>query len=305
MSKFYERKNNLVFHDYYSRLKLIALSIFKWENLPPTCNARFLEESLFKYGKAVFVNDPDYGYLNLNVTPAGNLNVYNEPVKYTAFSTGYNKMYDKDDCVIIRNNPMEKSTDSTVMLFAERLTEIEQTLQVNINAQKTPILIRCDEKTRTSLEAIYKQYDGNKPVIFGSKSLSEKPLEVLNTGAPFVSDKLREEKRSVWNEALEFFGINTNPSDKKKERLVTVEVEANNEQIDIQALTMLATRRKACEEIKELFGVKDVSVSLRVEELKSLWDYGLKLHGEVPETAIGGILKNQEDIEHGKVHTRA
>ena len=296
-------KNNLVFHDYYSRLKLIALSIFKWENLPESCNARFLEDTLFHYGMAVFVHDDELSYLNLKVTPSGSLNVYNEPVSYTAYSVGYNKIYDKDKCVIIRNNPLEKSTDSTVMLFAERLTEIEQTLNVNIKAQKTPILIRCDEKTRTSLMNIYRQYEGNEPVIFGTKSLSDKPLEVLVTGAPLVSDKLREEKRSVWNEALEFFGINTNPSDKKKERLVTVEVEANNEQIDIQALTMLATRQKACKEINEKFGL-NVSVSLRVEELKSLWDYGLKLHGEIPDEAVGSIIDNQEEIEHGKVHHR-
>ena len=303
MAKCYERKNDMVFHDYYSRLKLIALSIFKWENLPDSCNARFLEDTLFHYGRAIFVKDPTMGFLNLKVTPAGALNVYNEPVAYTAFSIGYNQIYDKDDCVIIRNNPMEKSTDSTVLLFAERLRDIERTLEVNINAQKTPILIRCDEKTRTSLEAIYRQYDGNKPVIFGAKSLSEKPLEVLNTGAPFVSDKLREEKRSVWNEALEFFGINTNPSDKKKERLVTVEVEANNEQIDIQALTMLAQRQKACWEINEKFGL-DISVSLRVEELKSLWDYGVKTSGKLPDSAMAEIIANQEEIEHGELYHR-
>lgn len=301
MRKDYLLKNNLVFQDFYSRLKMISLSIFKWENLPDTCNARFLEDCLFKYGKAVFVNDSAMGFLNLKVTPADTLNVYNEPLAYTAYSVNYNKIYDRDDCVIIRNNPLEKSTDSTMMLFAERLTKIERSLEVNINAQKTPVLIRCDDKTKHSLEAVYQQYEGNSPVIYASKSLTDKPLEVLNTSAPFVSDKLREEKRSVWNEALEFLGINTNPSDKKKERLISVEVEANNEQIDIQALTMLSMRQQACDEINEKYGL-DVTVSLRVEELKSLWDYGLKLSGNVGEDAIHGILQNQEAIEHGRLH---
>ena len=302
MRKDYEIKNSLVFHDFYSRLKAIALSIFKWENLPPTCNARFLEDTLFRYGKAVFVNDPEYGFLNLKVIQADTLNVYNEPLAYTAYSIGYNKIFDADDCVIIRNNPLEKSTDSTMLLFAERLAKIELALGVNIDAQKTPILIRCDDKTKTSLEVVYNQYQGNKPVIYATKSLGDKPLEVLNTQAPFVSDKLREEKRSVWNEALEFLGINTNPSDKKKERLISVEVEANNEQIDIQALTMLAQRQYACEAINKKYGL-NVSVSLRVEELKSLWDYGLSLRGQIPDHALQDIIENQEVIEHGKVHS--
>lgn len=301
MKRDYKIRNTQVFHDYYSRLKMIALSVFKWEGLPESCNARFLENVLFNFGKAIFVKDEDLDYLTLKVTPADTLNVYEEPLGYTAYSINYSKIYDKDNCVIIRNNPMEKSTDSTIMLFAERLAEIELTLGININAQKTPILIRCDDKTKTSLETIYKQYDGNKPVIFGAKSLAEKPLEVLNTDAPFIGDKLREEKRSVWNEALEFLGINTNPSDKKKERLISVEVESNNEQIDIQSLTMLASRQRACEEINKMYGL-DVKVSLRVEELKSLWDYGLNLSGKVPENALDGILKNQEEIEHGTVH---
>ena len=289
-------RNHYMFHDYYSRLKNIALSIFKWEGLPDSCNARFMEEVLYEHGKAAFVNDSTMGFLTLKATQAGVLNVYNEPLAYTVFGIGYNKIYQKDDMVLIRNNPIEKSTDSTLVIFAEKLATIDIAIQVNINAQKTPILIRCDEKTRTSLEAIYAQYQGNAPVIFGSKTLTEKPLEVLTTGAPFVSDKLREEKAAVWNEALEFLGINTNPSDKKKERLISVEVDANNEQIDIQVLTMYASRLRAAKTISEKYGL-NVEVKLRVDELKTLWDYNLRLHGNVPDNIV------KEAIDDGELHS--
>lgn len=268
MAKKFNIRQSLVFHDYYARLKAIAMSMFKWEGLPPTCNARFLEDCLFHYGSAIFVCDEEMSYLNLKGTPASTLNVYNEPLAYTAYSTGYTKIYNADECIFIRNNYLEKSTDSTIILFAERLAKIQLSMEVNINAQKTPVLIRCDEKTRMSLEAIYNQYEGDRPVIFGMKSLQEKPLETLKTDAPFVADKLREEKRAVWNEALEFLGLNTNPSDKKKERLVVNEVDANNEQIDIQASTMLASRKEACEAINKMFGL-NVSVELRVDEMKT------------------------------------
>ena len=258
-------RNTFMFHDYYSRLKAIALSVFEWEGLPETCNARFLEECLYEHGQAVFVEDPDMSFLNLKVTPADTLNVYNEPVRYTAFATGYHREFAADDCVFIRNNYLCKSTESSILLFAEKLAEIDVATTVNIKAQKTPVLIRCDEKTRMSLQAVYNQYDGNSQVIFGTKSLSEKPLEVLKTDAPFVADRLREEKRAVWNEALEFLGLNTNPSDKKKERLIVTEVNANNEQIDIQSETMLLTRQQACKAINERYGL-NVTVKRRVHE---------------------------------------
>lgn len=258
-------RNTIMFHDYYARLKSIALSVFEWEGLPETCNARFLEECLFDYGQAVFVDDPEMSFLNLKVIPSDVLNVYNEPRSYTAFSTGYSRQYDADECVFIRNNYLTKSTDSTLLIFAEKLAEIDVATTVNIKAQKTPVLVRCDEKTRMSLETVYNQFDGNRPVVWGSKSLQEKPLEVLKTDAPFVADKLREEKRAVWNEALEFLGLNTNPSDKKKERLIVTEVNANNEQINIQSETMLLTRQQACDEINKKFGL-NVSVKRRVHE---------------------------------------
>lgn len=264
------RKNILketYFHDYYSRLKNIALSVFQWEGLPETCSARFLENCLFSYGCAVFVKDPEFGYLNLKATPAAELNVYEEPTAYTAHSTGYNgKIFKADECVFIRNNYLAKSTDHTIMLFAERLAAIEAAIQVNINAQKTPILIRCEEKSRNSLQAVYNQYEGDKPVIIGTKALQEKPFEVLATGAPFVADKLREEKRAVWNEALEFLGVNTNPADKKKERLIVDEVESNNEQIEIQNDSMMLTRQEAAAAINAMFSGLNVSVSRRLDD---------------------------------------
>lgn len=265
MTRKYTVRNTLIFHDYYSRLKEIALSVFKWNNLPETCSARFLEDTLFHFGNAVFVHDPTMSFLTLKVAPSDTLNVYNEPLSFRAYSTGYDRDYKADECVYIRNNYLEKSTDSTIILFAEKLAEIDISATINIKAQRTPVLVRCDEKTRTSLDAVYTQYDGGKPVIWGSKSLQDKPLEVLKTDAPFIADRLREEKRAVWNEALEFLGLNTNPSDKKKERLIISEVNANNEQIDIQSETMLLTRVKACELINTMWGL-NVSVERRVHE---------------------------------------
>ncbi len=289
MAKRNKIRQSYIFHDYYSRLKNIALSVFKWENLPDSCNARFLEKCLFEHGCAIFVDDEDTGFLNLKATQADTLNVYGEPRAFTAFGIGYNKIYERENCVYIRNNYLEKSTDSTLILFAERLANIEMTLQVNIHAQKTPILIRCDKKLETSLKTVYQQYEGDEPVIFASKLLTEGALECLKTDAPFIADKLREEKRAVWNEALEFLGINTNPADKKKERLITSEVDSNNEQIDIQTLTMLLCRQQACDEINKKYGL-NVKVSMRVDELKNIHDQNIKLTGELPQSALEEVL---------------
>ena len=260
--------NNATYLDYYKRLRLLALSMFEWENLPDTMNARFLERCLYLYGIACFVNDDTLGLINLKCVPSDYLNVYEEAYKYNCYSINYNKEFPLDEIVLVRNNLDTIPTDMTIQLFARRLYEAERTIDVNIKAQKTPVLIKCDEKQRLTLKNVYMNYDGNSPVIFGDKNLDVDGVTVLTTNAPFVSDKLQEYKRNVWGEALSFLGVN-NVADEKSERLITDEVNANNQMIQLSAETMLLTRQKACEEFNKKWG-GNISVKMRTfAELKN------------------------------------
>lgn len=253
--------NNRTYIDYFDRLKMLAVSMFEWENLPETMNSRFLELTLFDYGIACFVFDDNLGFLNLKCTPSAELNVYEEAIKYTAYSLNYNKIYNRDDIILVRNNLLQLPTFRTIELFANRLYEAERTINVNIKTQKTPVLIKCNEKQRLTLKNVYKNYEGNEPVIFGDKDLDISNFEVLKTDAPFIADKMIEYKKSVWNECLSFLGVN-NLETEKKERLIVDEVNANNQMIQLSAETMLLTRQEACKEFNKKYGL-NISVNLR------------------------------------------
>lgn len=254
--------NMAVFSDYYKRLRLLALSLFEWENLPESMNERFLEQCLYWYGKAAIVNDENLGIINTKCTPSESLNIYGESTEYHCYSTGYDENFPLDDMVYVRNNLEALPTDATIQLFAQRLYEAERTIDVNIKAQKTPVIILCDEKQRLTMKNIYMKYDGNEPVIYGKKGLDIDDIKVLRTDAPFVADKLEEYKRNVWSEALSFLGIN-NVMTEKKERLVTGEVDANNQMIDLSAQTMLLTRELAADKFNRLWPGRDISVRQR------------------------------------------
>ena len=252
-----EWQNILSQNEYYHRLSLMAKNVFEWVNLPPTCSARYLEWCLFEFGRAVFVNSKDRGILSVQATPNGQLNVYNEPISILAQGmNGYHEIFDFDKVVYVRNNDEERATDITVRFYAAKLYEIDRTIDVNIRAQKTPITILCDEKERLSYENAMKQYDGNEPFIMGQKNgFSLEAIKAIRTDAPFVADKLFNLKQSVWSEAMTCLGID-NTSITKKERLVTDEVESNDEQIFLNAELMLQTRKMACKKFNELFNPK-------------------------------------------------
>lgn len=264
--------NNSTYVDYLDRLKLIATSLFTWEGMDDVAGigaSRFLELALYENGRGVFFKDETKGYMALRVNPNDKFNVYMLPTKVICYSFEYNEEKNFDDVVYIMNNNLEKPTLETLKLFAYRLYECERTMDTNLIAMKTPILIEGNTKTILTLKNVYMQYSGNTPFIFGNKQydLSNK-LSVLKTDAPYLLDKLTLYKHEIWNECLSFLGINNANTD-KKERLITDEVNSNNELINYYLNCFYKTRKEACDQINKKYGL-NISIKLNKDVLDLL-----------------------------------
>lgn len=246
--------NNAAYIQYYDRLTELSISMFEWRNLPDTVDSRFLELTLFSNGMAVFFKEED-DYLALQCAISGPLDVYRIPVRRRAYAVnGFNRELDNKNSVIIYNNMLHKNSMLDVRMFARDLYNLDRAISVNANAQKTPILIRCAENERLSLENVYMNYDGNKPVIFADKQLNPNALTVLKTDAPYVADKLYTLKTQKWNEALTYLGI-SNVNITKRERLITDEVTRNQGGTIASRYSRLESRRQACKQINEMFSL--------------------------------------------------
>ena len=211
------------------------------------------------------MTDEVMGALTLKVVPSGKFDVYGIPTMRQCYGdNGYSVMRDSTDSVLIFNNYLRRPTYPVVKNYALRLYELDRTIDVNVSAQKTPVLVLCDENERLSLENIYAKYTGNQPVIFGKKTLNPEQITVLTTGAPYVSDKLYELKVSLFNEALTMLGI-VNVSIEKKERLLSDEVMRSMGGTFASRTSALSMRDTACDEINDMFGL-DVQVVFRSEE---------------------------------------
>ena len=284
------RFNNWSFKQYYNRLVELSTSMFEWKNVPDTIDVRFLELALFSDGKAVFFKDEVMGYLGLRVTINGPLDVYRNPIKRRAYAdNGYNKQLTQDDSVIIWNNYIRTNSALDVELFSKRLYNIDRAIDVNTNAQKTPILITCEESQRLTMKNLYMQYDGNAPVIYGDKNLNPNAFKVLSTQAPFVAQELYTLKTQLWNEALTYLGIN-NVNITKKERLISDEVKRNQGGTVASRYSRLEMRRKACDEINKMFGL-DMWVDYREDtRLEDDFIYADDIEGEL-KNQPGGVEK--------------
>jgi hypothetical protein len=271
MESIAKQLNDRTYTDYYYRLMLIARSVFKWNNLPNGIDEKWIEKYFFNDGRCMFFNDPTNGFMVTKFTESGNLNYYDEPTLLTPYGTNYmgSPLENNINCVLMRNNDIMIPTSPTIQLYAFRLAEIQRTIDVNVGAQQTPVVVLCSDKQKLSFKRIFQKITDHEPCIYGDKNLDIENIKTLDIKAPIVFDKLQSQKQAIWNECMTFLGINNNTQESKRERLVVSEVEVNNEQIESSANVMLKAREKACEDINKMFGL-NVSVEMRQMECPKL-----------------------------------
>lgn len=255
--------NNATYIQYFNRLVELSVSVFEWQGLPETVDPRYLELHLFQNGSMVYFRDEVMGDLCLDCIANGQFDVYGNPISRRAYSSynQYQKTLNESDSVIIWNNYLRQPSVLDVKMFAKRLYNLDRIIDVNANAQKTPVLVQGTEKQRLTLVNLYKEFDGNAPFIFGDKNLDLNSLRAISTNAPYVADKLYQLKTQIWNEALTYLGI-SNLNIQKKERMITDEVQRNQGGTIASRYSRLEARREAVDKINRMFGT-DISVDYR------------------------------------------
>lgn len=266
--------NNLTFSYYYYKLMLIARSLFKWNDLPNNMDERWIEKYLFNSGKCIFYNDPDMGYMVAGLAQQGGINCYGDPTTVYPVAENYvyrgKQLINNENCYIIRNNDLMLPEFPIVRQYAFKLTNIDRAIDVNIEAQKTPTIVRCSDKQRLSLKNAINQRRDNEPVIWTADNSNITDLiSTLELNPPMVFKDLQIQKHMILNEVFTDFGINNANMD-KKERMVANEVEANNEQVKASEDVMLKVREEACKQINRIFGT---NISVERRQLDQIPEY--------------------------------
>ena len=308
--------NNATFNDYLNRFKRIALSMFEWVNLPKSMDARYLEKCLFYNGQAALLKDKTYGFINTKAAANGYVNIYGLPTKINCFSYSYQSIrtlytglnenltpaqmeYQKNnECILVMNNEDRLPTAGSLELFAWRLYNADRTCDVNIIAQKTPVMVITDEKQRLTMMQVYNQYNGNMPFIFGDKDLltDGNKIEAISTKADYIVDKITEYKKEIWNEALTFLGINNIARD-KKERLTENESNENNELVNLNLQAMLIPRIRACKQFNEKFGLTGTDKEISVRVRSDLYNIIKQEESVISDYIDNGRIDNPKNIE--------
>ncbi len=255
------KKNNNLINEYqllYDRYKMLSLNMFRWEGLPDTIQSRHIENALFNHGLCLIVNDDNLGFISVPCNYGANLNINNEPT--TVITTGYNYIktfkymseQHKNKCQLILNNDLGKPNKEYIEYYSQKMYEVDRVIRANINQQKYPWFIPCEPKLKNTIKAMFDKVDNLEPLILADKTIISDGIQVLTTSTPYVADKLNEYKYELEREILTFFGLNN--TFEKKERLLTNEVDSNNDYIASNLEIQYKNRLIAQDMLNKKFG---------------------------------------------------
>lgn len=295
--------NNQTYVDYLERMKKICLSMFEWQNLPKSMNARFLEMCLFYNGQGALLYSDDYGYINTMASDGGYINIYGLPTEIICYSYRFNErrsLYTVDtgeekgkECILVMNNYERIPTTVSISLFAYRLAEAQRTADVNIKGLRTPLLITTDQKQYFTLKKMYEEYDGNTPAIFADKNvITPDALKAIKTDTPVLLRDIMDYKREIWNEFLTTIGLQN--LNEKRERLISNEVDSNNEVINMNLQALLIPRKEACKQFNEKYGLsgdKAIDVKVRSDIYNIIKQY------ESVTSEYAGAIRDKDELE--------
>lgn len=212
------------------RVLLLNQSLFKWENLPDDISINYMERILLQKAEIAFFRDNILNkFLCLEYAGEGPLGIYGYYTNIRAYSNNgwYSKNLKENEFVRIGDNGLRIPLMNSIFQFIDTIKYIDEIININLNAQKTPVIFEGNKNTKLTVENIVDKYQNNVAAMIINNEFMSEPIKAMYTNAPFLVNDLYEYRTKKYNELLNMLGIQ-NFSNPKKERLISDEVSTDN-----------------------------------------------------------------------------
>lgn len=178
------------------------------------------------------------------------------------------------DCEIITMfdaytvSPYGGDITSLIEIYAGKLALCDGAIDTNIMVSRTPWLAEVeDAKDAENMRYMFSQMMSGRPAIFYKKAVprpdarrAETPFTRMPVKENYISDIVQDTKRQIINEYLTAIGIN-NANVDKKERLISTEVAANNEELTCAVALWQDNVNRCVEKVRALYPGVDIKIT--------------------------------------------
>ena len=169
--------------------------------------------------------------------PDKRFNIYDFPTnarlintRGVKFITNKSLVIDKE-IVIIYAQKNHKSVFSSIEAKLNELVDIEMKMRSCRKAQAQAWLFAFDPEDREQAKVLQEALELDDPYLFAPFGAIDK-VKAIQSGAPYIIDKLEQDRQKVENDILTMLGVNNVGIGEKKEHLIVDEVNANNQDIE-------------------------------------------------------------------------
>lgn len=239
---------------YKMKMMTLAENVFQFKNMNPFIDLAFINSELVTKGSIAFFKDEVMGLLALPYTNVGTLDIYGRPTKISVIPKNgvYNRILRSDEFVIMYDNESHLPIYPNIVQSAERLALIKRTIDINIKQQRTPRYFITSEENQKTVQSLLNNIDSEVDTVLTYDNISLEETTGNLIPAPYVADKLNQEKHEEWAEFLELIGI-TNVSIQKKERVIQDEIICSMGGTISSRYSRFSSRKRAIDEINEKF----------------------------------------------------
>lgn len=252
--------NWYLFDFFYTQLQTLAMSRFRWRDLPPKVDARYLEWCLMEYGLATIAWPDNFQAENafamqavLKSAPDANCNY-----KYWETIAPNGLHWDcqaHKNGVIVWDNPLRKPSNNMLALMAREMCDCMKTKQVIRTHMRQPVIVIGPREMEQQMKSVTAQAGSGNPYIVAFeefRNIEATTLTIASGREDMEMREMQDDLANTWNLALRYLGINAAP--RKMERQTSEEINQSEEPTDLQALGSLMVRRQACDELNQITG---------------------------------------------------
>lgn len=208
----------------YVSLAENVFNIKKLNEVAPYMDYSYVNHELVYKGCIAFFMDEYLGLLALPFVNMGKLDLYGRPIDIQVIGrNGYHRNLKYGEYVIMWDNRSKQALIYDILQYAERIAQIQRTMDINIAQQRTPRIWKTKTENKKTINDLINGVSSNNEIITTYDNLELDDTTIVLSPAPFVADKLAEQKDKIWNEFLRLIGI-ANSSFQKKERNIRDEV---------------------------------------------------------------------------------
>ena len=221
---------------YLAKIERLATSQFEYKS-DLVENLFLIEKYLFLDGRVMIWKSDVFGWIITRcVETAFDINglaIKWKPV-FIQPSEGSNvipapEMGLDDDCVVIYDVSNRVVRSNLATIWIDEIADIDETIKSQVFLQKTPMIAICDNpKDKNLIKKSIVDIANNVKVMFVGKDIRSE-IKSLSMNAPFNITDLQALLKTKESEMLEFFGIDSQSTFQKKERLITSEQESNGQ----------------------------------------------------------------------------